>query len=33
MIHDAVAKDEGWSYTYGQLANIGTIFHLYVANG
>ena len=29
MTHDAVAKDGQWSYTYGQTANIGTIFHLY----
>ena len=29
MTHDAVAKDREWSYTYGQMANIGTIFHLY----
>ena len=29
MTHDAVAKDTEWSYTYGQMANIGTIFHLY----
>ena len=29
MAHDAVKKDEEWSYTYGQMANIGTIFHLY----
>ena len=29
MTHDAVAKNAEWSYTYGQMANIGTIFHLY----
>ena len=29
MTHDAVTKDNEWSYTYGQTANIGTIFHLY----
>ena len=29
MTHDAVAKNTEWSYTYGQMANIGTIFHLY----
>ena len=29
MAHDAVTKDEEWSYTYDQRANIGTIFHLY----
>ncbi len=29
MTHDAVGKDREWSYTYGQTANIGTIFHLY----
>ena len=29
MTHDAVNKDTEWSYTYGQTANIGTIFHLY----
>lgn len=29
MTHDAVKKDQQWSYTYGQTANIGTIFHLY----
>ena len=29
MTHDAVTKDKEWSYTYGQTANIGTIFHLY----
>ena len=29
MAHDAVTKDTEWSYTYGQMANIGTIFHLY----
>ncbi len=29
MTHDAVKKDGVWSYTYGQTANIGTIFHLY----
>ena len=29
MTHDAVSEDEEWSYTYGQMANIGTIFHLY----
>ena len=29
MTHDAVEKDGQWSYTYGQTANIGTIFHLF----
>ena len=29
MTHDAVKKDQQWSYTYGQTASIGTIFHLY----
>ena len=29
MVHEAVTKDAEWSYTYGQMANIGTIFHLY----
>ena len=29
MTHDAVNKDTEWSYTYGQTANIGTIFHLF----
>lgn len=29
MIHSAVSADEEWSYTYDQMANIGTIFHLY----
>lgn len=29
MTHSAVKKDQQWSYTYGQTANIGTIFHLY----
>lgn len=29
MTHDSVKKDQEWSYTYGQMANIGTIFHLY----
>lgn len=29
MTHDAVKADETWSYTYDQMANIGTIFHIY----
>lgn len=29
MVHQKVAKDVEWSYTYNQMANIGTIFHLY----
>jgi hypothetical protein len=29
MVHDAIKKDMEWSYTYGQTANIGTIFHLF----
>ncbi len=29
MTHDKVTKDELWSYTYNQVANIGTIFHLF----
>ena len=29
MTHTAVAKDTEWSYTYDQMANIGTIFHLF----
>lgn len=29
MVHQKVAKDVEWSYTYDQMANIGTIFHLY----
>ena len=29
MTHDAVSKGVPWSYTYGQTANIGTIFHIY----
>lgn len=29
MVHEKVIKDVEWSYTYGQTANIGTIFHLY----
>lgn len=29
MVHEAVGKDTEWSYTYGQTANIGTIFHLF----
>lgn len=28
MTHDKVSKDQEWSYTYNQIANIGTIFHL-----
>lgn len=28
MVHSAVSKNTQWSYTYGQTANIGTIFHL-----
>lgn len=28
MVHSAVSKNTEWSYTYGQTANIGTIFHL-----
>ena len=28
MVHSAVSKNAEWSYTYGQTANIGTIFHL-----
>lgn len=29
MVHQKVTKDVEWSYTYNQMANIGTIFHLY----
>ena len=29
MTHDKVTKDQEWSYTYNQVANIGTIFHLF----
>lgn len=29
LIHKKVAKGEEFSYTYGETANIGTIFHLY----
>lgn len=29
LIHNKVAKGEEFSYTYGETANIGTIFHLY----
>ena len=29
MVHQKVTKDVEWSYTYDQMANIGTIFHLY----
>lgn len=29
MTHDKVSKDQEWSYTYNQVANIGTIFHLF----
>ena len=29
MTHDRVSKDQVWSYTYDQVANIGTIFHLF----
>ena len=29
MVHQKVTKDIEWSYTYGQMANVGTIFHLY----
>ncbi len=29
MVHDEVKKNKLWSYTYNQIANIGTIFHLY----
>lgn len=29
MTHDKVIKDQVWSYTYNQVANIGTIFHLF----
>lgn len=28
MIHSHVTGGEEWSYTYGQMANVGTIFHL-----
>ncbi|MFI3164610.1 MAG: CotH kinase family protein, partial [Bacillota bacterium] len=28
MVHEAVTEDTEWSYTYTQMANIGTIFHL-----
>lgn len=28
MAHDKVTKDQEWSYTYNQVANVGTIFHL-----
>ena len=29
LIHKKVSKGEEFSYTYGETANIGTIFHLY----
>lgn len=29
LVHKKVAKGEEFSYTYGETANIGTIFHLY----
>lgn len=28
MVHSKVNKDQEWSYTYNQVANVGTIFHL-----
>ncbi|MFR9651404.1 MAG: CotH kinase family protein, partial [Rikenellaceae bacterium] len=28
MVHEAVSEGTQWSYTYEQVANIGTIFHL-----
>lgn len=29
MTRSKVVKDQVWSYTYGEVANVGTIFHLY----
>lgn len=29
LVHEKVEPDTEWSYTYEQMANIGTIFHLY----
>jgi hypothetical protein len=29
LIHTAVATGQQWSYTYNQVANVGTIFHFY----
>lgn len=29
MVHVPVKEDAEWSYTYDQMANIGTIFHLF----
>lgn len=29
MVSERVERDQEWSYTYPQVANIGTIFHLY----
>lgn len=29
MVSDYVTKDTEWSYTYNQVANVGTIFHLF----
>lgn len=28
MVHSKVDKDQEWNYTYNQVANVGTIFHL-----
>jgi hypothetical protein len=29
LVHSPVSEGVGWSYTYGQTANVGTIFHFY----